>query len=83
MTQYHFGGYAKTTTELVDFAKRFYKEYQLKLDLVYTAKMFYGVMDLIKQGYFSKGSTILTIHTGGLQGNRGMENKLKISLFGS
>ena len=37
--------------------------------------MFYGVMDLLKKGFFSPGK-ILLIHTGGLQGNSGIEEKL-------
>ncbi|MEA5573637.1 1-aminocyclopropane-1-carboxylate deaminase/D-cysteine desulfhydrase [Calothrix sp. UHCC 0171] len=72
---YHFGGYAKVTEELVTFQKEFGKLYQIPLDYIYTAKMFYGVMDLIQQKYFSN-CRILLIHTGGLQGNLGIENRL-------
>jgi 1-aminocyclopropane-1-carboxylate deaminase len=68
-TNYHFGGYAKTTSELLDFKKHFEETYNTPLDHVYTAKMMAGVFDLIKKGYFQNGSTILAIHTGGLQGN--------------
>jgi 1-aminocyclopropane-1-carboxylate deaminase/D-cysteine desulfhydrase-like pyridoxal-dependent ACC family enzyme len=35
---------------------------------VYTGKMMYGITDLIQKGFFKKGSKILAIHTGGLQG---------------
>ncbi|NUO01450.1 MAG: 1-aminocyclopropane-1-carboxylate deaminase/D-cysteine desulfhydrase [Saprospiraceae bacterium] len=67
--QYHFGGYAKTTPELFVFMKTFYREYGIPLDQVYTAKLFYGLFDLIRNGYFAPGSSIMVIHTGGLQGN--------------
>lgn len=67
---YHFGGYAKVNDELLRFAREFEMEYGVPLDYVYTAKMFYGVMDLVKQGYFN-GRLVLLIHTGGLQGNTG------------
>ena len=44
------------------------------------AKMMLGIMDLIKQDYFPKGSSILAIHTGGLQGNKGMSERLGVKL---
>jgi 1-aminocyclopropane-1-carboxylate deaminase/D-cysteine desulfhydrase-like pyridoxal-dependent ACC family enzyme len=68
-TDYHFGGYGKTSSELKNFIVRVKENYQLPLDIVYTSKMFYGVMDLIKKGYFKRGTTICVLHTGGLQGN--------------
>lgn len=80
---YHFGGYAKINEALIDFTKQFYSTYQLKLDLVYTAKLFYGVFDLINQGYFNRGSKLVLLHSGGLQGNMGFENRYDVQLFGS
>jgi 1-aminocyclopropane-1-carboxylate deaminase len=69
---YHFGGYAKINEELIGFKKEFEVMHGIPLDYIYTAKMFYGVMDLIKLGYFD-GCRLLLVHTGGLQGNLGME----------
>ena len=66
---YHFGGYAKSTAELEKFKTEFEKEFNLPLDLIYTSKMMFGVVDLVKKGFFKKGSTILIFHTGGLQGS--------------
>ncbi|MEZ5057278.1 MAG: pyridoxal-phosphate dependent enzyme [Saprospiraceae bacterium] len=74
---YHFGGYAKVTDELFEFMSSFEKEHRVLLDPVYTAKMIYGVFDLIKRDHFPKGSKILMIHTGGLQGRAGFGDKLK------
>ncbi|MBE9000893.1 1-aminocyclopropane-1-carboxylate deaminase/D-cysteine desulfhydrase [Nostoc sp. LEGE 12447] len=74
---YHFGGYAKVNDELLLFSQQFREEYGIPLDYVYTAKMFYGVMDLLKQGFFSKGDSLLLVHTGGLQGNVGIEERLQ------
>ncbi len=74
---YHFGGYAKVNDELLLFSQQFTQEYNVPLDYVYTAKMFYGVMDLLQQGFFCKGDSLLLIHTGGLQGNVGMEERLQ------
>ena len=66
---YHFGGYAKKTGELISFLNHFFKKNKIPLDFVYTGKMMYGVEDLIQKNYFPRGSKILCIHTGGLQGN--------------
>ena len=75
--EYHFGGYAKINSELVSFINRFKLENNIALDPVYTGKMLYGIFDLIEKGKFPKGSKILAIHTGGLQGITGMNVNLK------
>lgn len=64
---YCFGGYAKTTPELIEFIHMFEHEYNTPLEPIYTGKMCYGVFDLIHKQYFPKGTRILLIHTGGLQ----------------
>ncbi|UII35087.1 pyridoxal-phosphate dependent enzyme [Fulvivirga ulvae] len=69
-TDYHFGGYAKTTPELINFIKRFEADHHIPLDQVYTGKMMFGLYDKIRKGYFDEGVKILAIHTGGLQGRR-------------
>ena len=69
LDHYHFGGYAKYTTALTQFMNRCRQQFELPLDFVYTAKMFYGVMDCIKNNHYPRGSKILCLHTGGLQGN--------------
>jgi 1-aminocyclopropane-1-carboxylate deaminase len=77
VTDYHFGGYAKINQALISFINEFKKNYQIPLDPIYTGKMMFGIFDLIENGYFSQGSKILAIHTGGLQGIEGMNIKLK------
>ena len=74
---YHFGGYGKVNPELIAFINQFYAENKIPLDPIYTAKMVFGVMDLIDKNYFPENSKILLIHTGGIQGNAGMNLKLK------
>lgn len=66
---FHFGGYGKTTGELNRFISFIGTHQNLPLDKVYTAKAFYGLRSLIESGSFKKKSTILFLHTGGLQGN--------------
>ena len=74
---YHFGGFAKSTSELFEWMNSFYRTHKIPTDFVYTGKMMFGVYDLIKNHYFKKGSSILCIHTGGLQGNNSLpENTL-------
>lgn len=65
---YHFGGYGKTTSALIQYIEQIEKQFDLPLDPIYTSKMMFGVLDLLKKSYFKKGSTILLVHTGGLQG---------------
>jgi 1-aminocyclopropane-1-carboxylate deaminase len=77
INDYHFGGYAKVNEELVKFINNFKFETSIPLDPIYTGKMMFGILDLIKQGHFSKGTKILAIHTGGLQGIYGMNMKLR------
>ncbi len=74
-TDYHFGGYAKFKPELIDFINTFKKENNIQLEPIYTGKLFYGIYDLIKNNYFPKGSSILAVHTGGLQGITGFNRR--------
>ncbi len=76
-TDYHFGGYAKINEELITFINQFKEMTEIPLDPIYTGKMAYGVVDLIKKNFFPENSKILLIHTGGLQGIEGMNTILK------
>lgn len=77
ITDYHFGGYGKVNAELIDFINWFFEQTQIPLDPVYTGKMVFGIVDLIKRNYFPENAKILVIHTGGLQGIQGMNLNLK------
>jgi 1-aminocyclopropane-1-carboxylate deaminase len=77
VNDYHFGGYAKVNAELINFMNSFFCQHHILLDPIYTAKMIFGVLDLIQKKYFVDNSKILLIHTGGLQGIEGMNIKLK------
>jgi 1-aminocyclopropane-1-carboxylate deaminase len=79
-TAYHFGGYAKLKPELIRFLQDFKQQHQVALDPVYTGKMMYGLFDLIRQGHFKPGTTIVALHTGGLQGLAGFRQRLGIEL---
>lgn len=70
---YHFGGFAKTTDELNAFIINFKQQFNIQLEPVYSGKMLFGIMDLIKKDHYKKGAKILAIHGGGLQGLRGFK----------
>jgi len=74
-TNYHFGGYAKTNDELINFIKNFVADTGILIEPVYTGKMLYAIYDLAVKGHFKPGSKILAIHTGGLIGLLGMKDK--------
>lgn len=72
----HGGGYGKVSDALL--AQMIYLEtelsgdlFSLKLDPVYTGKLFYRFWLALERDELSEGSRILLIHTGGLQGRRG------------
>jgi len=74
---YHFGGYARANVELVDFINTFKREHGIQLDPIYTGKMLYGIFDMASAGYFPSGSHILAVHSGGLQGIRGFNERYR------
>jgi 1-aminocyclopropane-1-carboxylate deaminase len=77
ITDYHFGGYGKVNQDLIVFINQFYNKNKIPLDPIYTGKMVFGVIGMIDEGYFPAQSKILLIHTGGIQGIKGMNMKLK------
>ena len=77
VSDYHFGGYGKYSDELIHFINRFKEDTKIPLDPIYTGKMMFGVLDMIKKNSFPKGSKILIIHSGGIQGIEGFNHRLK------
>jgi 1-aminocyclopropane-1-carboxylate deaminase len=77
-TDYHFGGYAKTTEPLLMFMRDFVARQGMLIDPVYTAKLFFAIEDLARNGTIKKESKVLAIHTGGLLGIWGMQDKLDL-----
>ncbi|MBT8183283.1 MAG: pyridoxal-phosphate dependent enzyme [Eudoraea sp.] len=76
-SDYHFGGYARVTADLIRFINDFKEKTQIQLDPVYTGKMLYGIVDMLQKKHFPPGASILAIHTGGLQGIAGMNAKMR------
>ena len=73
VNDYHCGGYGKVSTELMSFIRWFEKQHGIPLDQVYTGKMMFGLYDLIQKGFFSRGNSLMALHTGGLQGRGQLE----------
>jgi len=71
----HFGGFAKWKPALIDFINSFYENTGIPLDPIYNGKLWYRLNELILDGYFPKGSQIMVIHTGGLQGIAGFRQR--------
>ena len=72
---YHFGGYAKQSPELLLFMNEFYKKTGIPTDFVYTGKLMFAIHDLIQKNFFPPASEILLIHSGGLQGNKSLPER--------
>lgn len=73
---YSFGGFGKINAELIRFMNELYDFSGLPTDIVYTGKMFYGIFDLIRKETIKTGTRICAVHSGGLQGNRSLENNI-------
>lgn len=78
---YHFGGYAKINAELIEFMNEFYAKHGIKTDAVYSGKSLYALFELIKNDHFEKGQKIIFYHCGGLQGNKGIEERYDMTLY--
>lgn len=75
---YHFGGYARYSPELLTFMNDFYTRTGIPSDFVYTGKLFYAVTNLVQHNFFAAGSRLLLIHSGGLQGNNSLRKGMLI-----
>jgi 1-aminocyclopropane-1-carboxylate deaminase len=74
-TEFHFGGYARWTPELINFINNFKEKHNIALDPIYTGKMVFGLYKLIESGVIPPNSTVVAVHTGGLQGIEGFNQR--------
>ncbi len=72
----HYGGYAKRSQEVDDFILDFQKSNNIQLDHIYTGKMLLRLIQRVAMGIYPAGSRILALHTGGLQGLRGISSEV-------
>ncbi len=69
ISSYAFSGFARYNQQLIDFKRKFEISTGIILDHVYTVKLFFALYDLCNKMLISPGSSVLVIHSGGLQGN--------------
>ncbi|WP_292891836.1 pyridoxal-phosphate dependent enzyme [Nonlabens sp.] len=86
-----FGGYAKSDDGLIDYMNTRFRESVTKenprgipLEPIYTAKMMYGIEQMVESGVIKGKTRILAVHTGGLQSiagyNKMLEKKRRLKL---
>ncbi len=73
INDYEFGGFACYDEKLMEFIRYFEMQTGILPDPLYTAKMFFGVYDMLGKRVFAPKSTIVMMHTGGLQGWKGFK----------
>ena len=66
------GGFAKTDPALLDFIATAEAQSGISLEPLYTGKALMALHDEVVAGRFSPGTRLIFVHTGGLQGRRGM-----------
>ena len=66
LLDYHFGGFARATPELLAFIDDFEEKHGVGLDPIYTGKMMYALYDCIERRRFEPGTRIVALHTGGV-----------------
>jgi 1-aminocyclopropane-1-carboxylate deaminase/D-cysteine desulfhydrase-like pyridoxal-dependent ACC family enzyme len=76
-TEFHFGGYAKSTLPLIQFIHQFYDKHRILLEPIYTSKALFGLLQLIERKEIKENTTILFIHTGGIQSIIGFNQNTK------
>ncbi len=74
--QWHLGGFGKWNDDLLGFMNDFYSINNIPLDIIYTSKMMYGIRQMLFSDHFAASDKILCIHSGGLQGNVSVKDKL-------
>ncbi len=62
------GGFAKVDAELLGFMQAAEAQSGVPLEPLYTAKALMALRQQVEAGYFARGSRLVFVHTGGLQG---------------
>lgn len=75
---YHHGGFARWTPALVAFINDFRRATGVRLDPIYTGKMMWAVYRLALSSFFRVGSEVVAVHTGGLQGIAGFNERFGV-----
>lgn len=76
----HEGGYAKVSPRLATLMQQFSQCCGVELEPIYTGKALLALLQGVARGELTRGSRVMLIHTGGMQGLRGMKNTLRHKL---
>ena len=79
--QADYGGFAKINRPLLEHVWEWYENSGVLLDPIYTSKLTMRLIEQTKAGFFAPGTRICILHSGGLQGWLGMEQRV-IKLMG-
>ncbi|WP_256676201.1 1-aminocyclopropane-1-carboxylate deaminase/D-cysteine desulfhydrase [Pseudomonas sp. SCB32] len=71
------GGFARIDPELARFILDSEAESGVPLEPLYTGKLLLALRDEVAAGRIVRGSRIVAVHTGGLQGRRAMQERLQ------
>ncbi len=80
LDDYHFGGYARYSEELIEFIRFFHRKFGIRLDPVYTGKVAFAMWQELEKPEF-EGKSVVLVHSGGLHGIPGIEARLGEKLF--
>ncbi len=72
------GGFARIDEALIDFIQACEAQSGMPLEPVYTGKALLALRSEVEAGYFARGSRLVFVHTGGLQGRRTMAASLQM-----
>lgn len=72
------GGFARIDPELARFILDTEAECGVTLEPLYTGKLLLALRDEVTAGHLERGARVVAIHTGGLQGRRGLEDRLQM-----
>ncbi len=78
--EYHWGGYGRVPVKLLEYCRDFYLRYGIPIEPVYTGKLMYALERMYAFGAFPKGKKLLVVHSGGLQGIRGLQQYRNVEL---
>lgn len=70
------GGFARLDAELARFILAFESETGVPLEPLYTGKLLLALKEAIGRGEIARGSRIVAVHSGGLQGRRALAERL-------
>jgi 1-aminocyclopropane-1-carboxylate deaminase len=69
------GGFAKVDPLLLEFIEQTEQASGIPLEPLYTGKALLALKQQVEAGKFSRGTRLIFIHTGGLQGRRGFSSR--------